>query len=68
LPNDTVNVDRLAADALQIPMTKGGRIRKFASHGKEGPAVQANEKQEKFDQIGADNIIKRSGVHIYRKK
>ncbi len=35
---------------------------------KQGPAALANKKQEKFDQIGADNIIKQSWVCIYRKK
>ncbi len=35
---------------------------------KQGPAALANKKQEKCDQIGADNIIKQSWVCIYRKK
>jgi hypothetical protein len=35
---------------------------------KQGPAALANKKLEKFDQIGADNIIKQSWVCIYRKK
>jgi hypothetical protein len=35
---------------------------------KQGPAALANKKQEKLDQIGADNIIKQSWVCIYRKK
>jgi hypothetical protein len=38
------------------------------SNGKQGPAVLANKKQEKFDHIGADNIIRQSGVRISRKK
>ncbi len=36
--------------------------------GKQKSAALANKKQEKFDQICADNLIKRSGTRIDRKE
>ncbi len=37
-------------------------------NGKQGPTAPTNKKLDKFDKLHADNIAKRSGVGIYRKK
>ncbi len=39
-----------------------------SANGKQGPAALTNKKQAYFEQRHADNIIKQSEVHIYRKK
>jgi hypothetical protein len=43
-------------------------LRISSVNGKEGPAALTNEKQETFDKIYVDNLVKRPGVRINRKK
>ncbi len=39
-----------------------------SANRKQGPAALTNKKQAYFEQRHADNVIKQSEVHIYRKK
>jgi hypothetical protein len=36
----------------------------FSANGKQGPAAMTNNKQEKVDQMQADNVISWSGIRI----
>jgi hypothetical protein len=46
----------------------GWNLKFLAINGKQGLAALTNEKEDIFDQIHANNIVKRSGVHIHHKK
>ncbi len=38
------------------------------AYGKQRHAALTNKKQENYDQMHTDNIVKQSQFHIYRKK
>jgi hypothetical protein len=49
-------------------MNGGVEFAAFPANGKQGPTALSNNKQENVDQTHTDNMIKRSGVRINRKK
>ncbi len=70
-------VDLLAAGVLLIPSSvgvvndqKNGGVEfaAFPANGKQGHAALTNNQQQNVDQMQKNNVIKRSGVHINRKK
>jgi hypothetical protein len=72
-----IKVDQLAASVLLIlgsvgfisdPVGQRWILHIPPASGKQGPAALTNKKQEKNDQLCADNIINKSGFRIYRQE
>jgi hypothetical protein len=72
-----IKVDQLATSVLLIlgsvrlisdPVGQRWILHIPPANGKQGPAALTNKKQEKNDQLYADNIINKSGFRIYSQK
>ncbi len=72
-----IKVDQLATSVLLIlgsvglisdPVGQRWILDIPPANGKQGPAALTNKKQEKNDQLYADNIINKSGFRIYSQK